>query len=158
MRYRTAVPGLFVLILLVTGCAVYEKKQPVQGDKAVVDAYVRAWNQHDTIAIDTLLAPDGVHEDIAQNFRSRSRRDVINFMRGTVATEPDYKWTVTNSVDEGKFVALEWTRTATYTGPDPTGKPATRRRISSRGASIAEVENGRIKRFTDYFDLASFFR
>lgn len=158
MNKRSVIPGLIALTAVIAGCAVYEKKQPVQGDKAVVDAYVRAWNQHDTVAIDTLLAPGGFHEDIAQNFRSRSKRDVIDFMRATVAAQPDFNWRITNSVDEGKVVALEWTRSATYSGPDPTGKPITRRRISSRGASIAEVENGRIRRFADYFDLASFFR
>ena len=157
MNKWSPIPVLIALLLL-AGCAVYEKKQPVEGDKAVVDAYVQAWNRQDTIAIDTLLAADGVHTDIAQNFRSRNHRDVINFMRATRTVEPDYKWTVTNTVEEGKFVVLEWTRTGTYTGPDPAGKPVTRRRISTRGASIAEVENGRIKRFTDYFDLASFFR
>ncbi len=31
-------------------------------------------------------------------------------------------------------------------------------RFSSRASSIVEIENGRIKRFTDYWDLASFFR
>ena len=32
------------------------------------------------------------------------------------------------------------------------------KRISGKGASFAEVENGKIKRFTDYYDLASLFR
>ena len=58
----------------------------------------------------------------------------------------------------GKFVALEWTWAATYTGPDPTGKRVTNRRTSGKGASFAEVENGKIKHFSDYYDLASFFR
>lgn len=38
-----------------------------------------------------------------------------------------------------------------------TGGMATFHR-STRGSSIVEIENGRIKRFTDYWDLASFFR
>ena len=96
-RWLNAVAGF--LTLTVVACAVYEKKQPVVGDKAIVDAYVRAWNQHDTVALDTLLAPDGIHEDVAQNYRGVGTKAVIKFMRGVVKSQPDYKWTVTNEVE-----------------------------------------------------------
>ena len=147
---------LFVLALV--SCAVYEKKQPVEGDKAVVAAYVEAWNQRDSVAIDTLLTRDAIHEDIAQNFRGKGSRAVVAFMRDEAKKEPDFKWTVTNSLEEGRYVALEWTWTGSYTGPDLTGKPISNRRISGKGASIVEVDTGKIKRFSDYYDLASFFR
>lgn len=140
------------------GCAV-EKKPPVpEGGKAVVLAYIRAWNQHDSAAIDTLLAPGAIHEDLAQNFRGTGSAEVVKFMRQHVASQPDFKWEVTNSIEDGRQVALEWTWTATYTGPDMTGKQVRNRRISGRGASVAEVEKGKLRRFTDYFDMASFFR
>jgi len=147
-----------LLAITIVGCAVYQKKQPAEGDKAVVDAYIRAWNQHDTIALDTLLAADAIHEDVAQNFRGKGPKAVITFMRGVAAAEPDYKWTVTNTVEDGKSIALEWTWTSTYTGPDPTGKRVTNKRMSGRGMSLAEIDNGKIKSFTDYYDMASFFR
>ena len=155
-RSINAVASLF--LLTVVACAVYEKKQPVVGDKAVIDAYVRAWNQHDTAALDTLVATDGVHEDIAQNFRGVGPKAVIAFMRGFATAEPDFRWSVTNAVEDGDVVALEWTWRSTYTGPDPAGKQVTKKRLSGRGTSFAEVDNGRIKRFTDYYDLGSFFR
>ena len=156
MKWSSGLASL--LTLAIVACAVQEKKPPAEGDKAVVDAYVRAWNQHDTVALDTLLAADAVHEDYAQNFRGTGSKAVVAFMRGVVSAEPDYKWTVTNAVEDGKLVALEWTWTAGYTGPDPSGKRVINRRISGKGASFAEVENGKVKRFSDYYDLASFFR
>jgi len=146
------------VLLALTACAVYQKKQLPEGDKAVVDAYVRAWNQHDTLAIDTLLAADAVHEDIAQNFRGKGPKDVIGFMRQVTSAEPDYKWTVSNVMEDGNYVALEWTWTSTYTGPDPSGKKVSNKHMSGRGSSLAELDNGKIKRFTDYYDNASFFR
>jgi len=149
--------GTFLALTLLA-CAV-EKKPPIaEGGKAVVQAYVRAWNQHDSVAIDTLLAPDAIHEDLAQNFRGKGSAEVVKFMRQHIASQPDFKWQVTNSVEDGRYVALEWTWTATYTGPDLTGKQVTNRRISGRGASFAEVEKRKIKRFTDHFDMASYFR
>jgi steroid delta-isomerase-like uncharacterized protein len=139
-------------------CAV-EKKPPVaEGGEAVVDAYIRAWNAHDSAAIDSLIAPNAIHEDLAQNFRGQGSAKIVGFMRQILAAEPDFKWQITNSIEDGRHVALEWTWTGTYTGPDPVGKQVAKKRISGRGASLAEVEKGRIKRFTDYYDQASFFR
>lgn len=139
-------------------CAVEKKPPVIDSGKAVVQAYIDAWNRHDSVAIDTLLAPDAIHEDFAQNFRGRGSAAIVKFMRGHVAVQPDFKWQVTNSIEEGRYVALEWTWTGTYTGPDPTGKPVTNRRISGRGASFVELEKRKIKRVSDYLDLASFFR
>ena len=146
-----------LLAVVVAACAV-QQKPPAASGKVVVEAYVRAWNQRDSVALDTIMAPDAIHEDIAQNFRGRGPKEVVTFMRGVIGAEPDFKWTVTNSIEDGKFVALEWTWTSTYTGPDPGGKKVTNKRLSGRGSSFAEVENGKIKRFTDYYDQASFFR
>jgi predicted ester cyclase len=71
--------------------------------------------------------------------------------------QPDLNWHLTTVVEAGPVVAAEWTWTSTYTGESPIG-PVVRKRISARGASIAVIENGRIKRFSDYYDLASAFR
>ena len=147
-----------LLTVAIVACAVYQKKQAVEGDKAIVDAYVKAWNQHDTVAIDTLLTADAIHEDVAQNFRGKGGKAVIAFMRGVAAAESDYKWTVSNTLEDGKYVAIEWTWSSTYTGPDPSGRQVRNRRISGRGSSVAEIDDGKIKRFTDFYDLASFFR
>jgi steroid delta-isomerase-like uncharacterized protein len=149
--------GVFLTATLLA-CAVEKKPPVISSGKAVVEAYVRAWNQHDSVALDSILAPGAIHEDLAQNFRGKGSAEVVKFMRGTVAVEPDFKWQITNSIEEGRYVALEWTWTSTYTGPDLTGKKVTNKHLSGRGASFAEVENGKIKRYTDYFDMASFFR
>ena len=91
----------------VVACAV-EKKPPVpETGKAVVQAYIDAWNRHDSTAIDTLLARNGVHEDLAQNFRGNGSAEVVAFIRKTIAAEPDFKWNITNSIEEGRNVAIE---------------------------------------------------
>ena len=140
------------------GCAVEKKPPVVESGKAVAQAYVDAWNKRDSAALDTLLAPNAIHEDFAQNFRGQGKAEIVQFMRRTVAAEPDFKWQVTNSIEEGRYVALEWNWTATYSGQDPAGRLVSNRRISGRGASLAELENRKIKRFSDYFDMASLFR
>lgn len=123
---------------------------------AVVKAYVDAWNKRDTVAMDSLLGPGGVHDDLAEGFHGVGPAQVNGFMRGVLEGQPDYKWNVTSTFTDGPHVAMEWTWTSTYTGPGPTGM-VKNLPLSGRGASIVEVENGKIKQFTDYYDNASFF-
>lgn len=146
---------LFTASMTITGCSPPARGQAGPDPKAVLQAYVDAWNRRDSLALDTLLAPAGVHEDIAWGFRGGPGA-VHGFMRDVIAAEPDYRWQVTTSFADGPNVAAEWTWTATYTGPSPTG-PVTNRRISGRGAAVVRVDHGRITHFTDYYDVASFF-
>jgi steroid delta-isomerase-like uncharacterized protein len=127
-----------------------------QSPKAVLQAYIAAWNRHDFAAFDALLAPDGIHEDIAAGFRGEGPAQVKAFMRDMLKGQPDLEWKVTSIIQSGPLVAAEWTWTSTFTGDSPGG-PVVAKRISGRGASVAVIENGRIKRFSDYYDTLSYF-
>jgi steroid delta-isomerase-like uncharacterized protein len=134
--------------------------QTQKSGRPVLEAYVSAWNRHDFAAFDKLLTADAIHEDIAwppQGFRGQGPAQIKDFMRAMIEGQPDLNWHLTTVVEAGPVVAAEWTWTSTYTGESPIG-PVVRKRISARGASIAVIENGRIKRFSDYYDLASAFR
>lgn len=129
---------------------------PKSSNKAVLEAYVDAWNRRDSAALDTMFAPGGTHEDIAQGFMGKSPQEVKGLMTMMAGMEPDFKWTLTNVIDHGSTVVAEWTWTGTYTGPGPYGN-VKNLATSGRGVSVADFENGKIKRFTDYYDNASFF-
>ncbi len=123
---------------------------------AVLQAYVDAWNRHDSLAIDTLLAPTGIHEDLAWGFRGEGPAAVRGFMRDVIAVSPNYHWEVTSSFTDGQSVVGEWTWTATFTGLSPAG-PVTSQHVAGRGAAVAQIVNGKIVRLSDYYDAASFF-
>jgi len=123
---------------------------------AVFKAYVDAWNKRDTVAMDSLLGPGGIHDDLAWGFHGVGPAQVNGFMRDVLKTQPDYKWTVVSTFADGPHVAAEWTWKGTYSGPSPTGV-LKNVQTSGRGVGIAEIENGKIKQFTDYYDAASFF-
>ena len=125
--------------------------------KAVVEAYASAWNRHDFAALDKILAPDGVHEDIALAVYAQGAAQVKDFMQKVLQAQPDLDWRLTRVVESGPVVVAEWTWTSTFTGDSPTG-PVKNQRVSGRGVSVVVIENGQIKHLTDYYDLASFFR
>lgn len=124
--------------------------------RSVVEAYIAAWNHHDFAAMDRLVAPDGIHDDIPNAVHAKGPDQVRDFMKSLIAEEPDFKWQIDRIIVSGSTVAAEWTWTATFTGDGPHG-PVKDLPISGHGASIVVVENGRIKHFADYYDTLSFF-
>jgi steroid delta-isomerase-like uncharacterized protein len=147
------------ILIAAIGLAACSPQPQSAGDpdpKAVLQAYIDAWNRHDSLALDTLLAPTGIHEDFAWGFRGEGPAAVRGFMRDVIAVSPDYRWEVNSSFAEGERVTAEWTWTATYTGPSPSG-PVTNQPVTGRGAAVARIANGKIIHLSDYYDVASFF-
>ena len=148
-------------LLLLASASAQQGKQATPATpsgRAVLEAYVSAWNHHDSAALERLLTPDAVHEDIAWPSHEEGPAQIKKFMQEMIALEPDFDWRLTNIIENGSAVAAEWTWTATFTGDCPTVGHVVGMRSSARGVSVAVIENDRIKRFTDYYDFASFCR
>jgi steroid delta-isomerase-like uncharacterized protein len=133
------------------------RTQTEPSGKALLEAYVSAWNRRDFPALDKLLASDAVHEDMARPSREVGPDQIKQSIRTTIADLPDLNWHLTSIVDGGSLVAAEWVWTGTLTG-DSTVRPVAPRRIVGRGASVVVIERGRIKRFSDYYDFDRVFR
>ncbi len=145
-----------VFLAAFTACAAGQADHDHTDPRSVFKAYVSAWNRHDFAAIDRLIASDGIHDDIGNAVHARGPNQVKDFMKSIIAQEPDFKWQIDRVIVSGQTVAAEWTWRATFTGDGPYGSVKDLP-ISGRGASIVEVENGRIKQLTDYYDTLSFF-
>ncbi len=128
------------------------RTQTEPSGKALLEAYVSAWNRRDFPALDKLLASDAVHEDMARPSRDVGPDEIKRSIRTAIADLPDLNWHLTSIVDGGSLVAAEWVWTGTFIG-DSTVRPVAPRRILGRGASVVVIERGRIKRFSDYYDF-----
>ena len=155
MMKRLVASVIFLSILALTfGRQARTQTEP--SGKALFEAYVSAWNRRDLAALDKLLASDAVHEDMARPSRDVGPDQIKQSIRATLADLPDLNWHLKSIVDGGSLVAAEWVWTGTFIG-DSTVRPVAPRRISGRGASVVVIENGRIKRFSDYYDFNSVF-
>ena len=152
----TIISGIFLLIAAAAWAQPPQQTGAPSG-KAVLKAYVSAWNRHDFAALDKILAPDAVHEDIAQGVYAQGIAQIKDFMQKVIQGQPDLEWRVSRFVESGPVVVAEWTWTSTFTGESPTG-PVKDLRVSGRGVSVVLTEKGQIKHLTDYYDLPSFFR
>lgn len=155
MTKRLLAFATFLCVLALTfGWQARTQTEP--SGKALLEAYVSAWNRRDFAALDKLLASDAVHEDMARPSREVGPAEIKQSIREAIQDHPDLNWHVTSIVDGGSLVAAEWVWTGTVTG-EGTARPAPRR-ILGRGASVVVIANGRIERFSDYYDFDSVFR
>ena len=153
---RFSVAVVLVLLLALGACAAEEKKQAAPSAKPLLEAYVSAWNRHDSLALDTLITKDGVHEDVPSALRVVGAAGVNGLLRDFIEASPDFEWKMTKVIEAGPNLAAEWTWASTYTGPSPSG-PVTAAKVFGRGTSIVEVADGKIRRFSNYYDEASLF-
>jgi steroid delta-isomerase-like uncharacterized protein len=113
------------------------------------------WSFHKAGAVDELFAEDGVYEDVASGNRFEGREAIKGFLNQNFVAVPDFKVEVTQVFSTGGMVTCEWIMSGTQTGDYPD-LPATGKHFSVRGASVAEVQGGRIVRWTDYYDMFTF--
>lgn len=121
------------------------------------EALVQARDGHDFAAVDTLMDPLAIHEDLGLGFRGEGLDQIKAFMRQTYDQIPDFDWRPTNILTNGPEVAAEWTLAGTYSGDTPKGR-VKNRRFLIRGVSVAVTDQGKIIRFSDYYNLAEFYR
>lgn len=134
----------------------------VAGDTAegVVEAYLAAWNQHDSAAAAAFFAEDVVYYDASVGTpikgRAAAKTGVIdNFLTAV----PDAVWKMKGSpvVQDGS-VAFEWEFSGTNSGPWGDGTPATGKTFTLTGASVFRVKDGAITTQSDYYDALGFYK
>jgi steroid delta-isomerase-like uncharacterized protein len=104
-----------------------------------------------------LYTDDCVYEDVTLGVVNHGKDELRAFGGLFLSGFPDVAFELTSQVAAGERAAGEWIMTGTHTGNLP-GLPATGRSISIRGASILELRDGKIRRCSDYWDMATLLR
>lgn len=134
----------------------------VAGEAAegVVEAYLAAWNAHDSARAAGFFAEDVVYYDASVGKpiegRDAAKTGVIdNFLNAV----PDASWKMKGApVVQDGGVAFEWEFTGTNTGPWGDGTPATGKPFTLTGASVFRVNGGAIVSQSDYYDALGFYK
>ena len=117
--------------------------------------YLAAWNSHDVDKILPFHTDDCIYEDVATGNVSRGKEELKAYISNTFAIFADFKLEVKSSFVAGDWRGAEWIMSGTHTGDIP-GIPTTGKSFSVRGASINEMQEGKIKRTSDYWNQVSF--
>ena len=128
------------------------------GAEEVGRSYFAALAARDAKAAAGHYAAEGVDDRVPLGI-FRGPDEIGAFWREAFAAAPDLETVVRALAGDDQTVAVQWRSTATFAGAasfqgiEPTGK-----RVELRGVDWIEVEDGKIRRNTGYWDGAAFAR
>ena len=134
---------------------------PGAGDRTTqehaIEEWGRHWTAHDLHRLLPLFTDDLVYEDVTMGVVNRSRDELRAFGEGFFAAFPDVAFELTSRFAGGSHGGAEWVMRGTHRGDLP-GMPATGKQVEVRGASILEFAGEKIRRCSDYWDMATFLK
>jgi steroid delta-isomerase-like uncharacterized protein len=129
----------------------------VEEQKRAIERWAEFWSAHDMERLLPLFTTDLVYEDVTMGVVNRSAAELRAFGEGFFAGFPDVTFELRSSCADGLSGSAEWVMRGTHRGDLP-GMPATGKRVEVRGASIFEFAGERIRRCSDYWDMATFLK
>lgn len=106
--------------------------------------------------VDVIFTDDCVYEDVPSLEKYNGKDEVKASLKEDFASVPDFKLEITSSIVTDKNAVFEWVWSGTQTGDIEGLIKATGKTFSIRGISIWEIQNGKIKRNSDYYDAGGF--
>ncbi len=122
------------------------------------DDWAMAWSSNDPELILALFTDDCVFEDVTFGVIARGKEELRSFANRAFAAIPDFKYELRSPFAASQWAVIEWGMPGTHKGDLP-GIPATGKRFSSvRGSTILELEAGKLRRESDYWDATTFMK
>jgi steroid delta-isomerase-like uncharacterized protein len=104
-----------------------------------------------------LYTDDCTYEDVPMGAVNHGKEELRAFGQLFFSGFPDATFEMTSGFVAGTWAGGEWLMRGTHTGDLP-GLPATEKSMAVRGSSMLELADGRIRRCTDYWDMAALLR
>ena len=121
----------------------------------ILDDWRAAWTSNEPEKVLALFADQCVFEDVTFGLVARGKGEIRSFATRAFVAVPDFQYGVTSRFADRQWAVIEWVMSGTHEGDLP-GIPATGKRFSSvRGTTILELEDGKIRRESDYWDAAT---
>ncbi len=115
-----------------------------------------AWNSHDIERVASFYAPDYVGVDIGQARPLHGPEERCRVLTSYVRAFPDLHFTGETIIQDNR-VAFVWTMHGTHRG-SLMRIPPTGRTVEVQGVSLLTVENGKVKRGLNIWDMAGLLR
>jgi len=124
--------------------------------REVILAWVDAFNRRDAEAAAALYHDDATNLQVAIGQSLVGRPAILEDLRGFFRAFPDNFTKVEGLLEDGEWVALEWSGGRTWRGA-LGGQPANGRAFTLRGSGFFHVVQGKIKFQRGYWDKATWF-
>jgi len=122
----------------------------------IAKASITAYNEKDWGKAKDLLAADAVYDEKGTHRRIQGDGNIIDAFQGWANAFPDSKATFVSEFGSGDTAVLELVWKGVHTGPlqTPTGIiPASNKPVEMPACQVIQVEGGKIKSASHYFDM-----
>lgn len=124
-----------------------------EANRKVFETWFSAWSTGDVPKLVSLFADDCTWDDVP-NKTHHGKQAVEALAKATYKMVPDLQLEILDVlIGDTGFVA-EWQATGTNAGDFP-GIPASGNRFRMRGASVLKLRDGKIHRYSSYWDTNS---
>jgi steroid delta-isomerase-like uncharacterized protein len=131
-----------------------ETSATADDQKRVIRDWAAHWSAHNMDRLLPLFTQDVVYEDVTLGVVNHGAAELRAFGEKFIAGFPDVTFELRSSFANGTSGGAEWVMRGTHKGNLP-GMPATGKRVDVRGASILEFAGNKIRRCSDYWDMAT---
>ena len=149
-----------VLIALNTpGLAVAQEASPAASTvdlPPLLAEWAAAVNSADVDQVLALYTDDALWEEVAIGLAASGQDEIRAHLDRLYTAVPDFTVDVTNGFVAGDQAVVEWEISGTYRSDFPGLPPAAGQHFSLRGASVFELADGKIRRYTEYWDAYAF--
>ena len=159
MRSLFALIGAVLLVVSAPGFVLAQEASPATSPAALpppLAEWATAVNSGDVDQVLALFTDDGLWEEVAIGLAARGPDEIGAHLERLFTAVPDITFDVTSSFVAGDRAVAEWTVSGTYSSDFPGLPPAAGQRFSFRGASVFELADGKITRYTEYWDAYIF--
>ena len=112
-----------------------------------------AWNYHGWEKASVFYADDYIMEDLPSK-TCHGKQELEAYYKYLLVGYPDLNFEPKRSFGTDNQIASEWIMSGTHTGNTAKFK-ATGKKFSVQGVSILEIQNGKIIRETDFWNMLS---
>jgi steroid delta-isomerase-like uncharacterized protein len=124
----------------------------------IAKALITAYNEKNWSKVKEMLVADAVYDEKGTHRRIQGVGDIIDAWQGWAKAIPNSKATFVREFASGDTAILELVWKGVHAGPlqTPTGTvPALKALVEFPACQIVQVEGGRVKSVSHYFDMAT---
>ncbi len=126
-------------------------------NESIARSFMKAWDTHDINLLTSLFADEFIYTEVTTGRYYIDKNALALYANASIAGIPDTRFDVVSIVANERFASVEWIWKGTNTVGWPyMGIPATGNYFELPGASVMEIDNGKIIWNKDYWDWNTF--
>ena len=122
--------------------------ETIDDQERAIAEWAERWSAHDVDGLIRLFTDDAVYQDVPMGAVSRGANQLREFASSVLSRVPDITFEMRSTFVDGTAGTAEWIMRGTR------GVSGATKRFEVRGVSVFEFTDSKIRRCSDYWDMA----